>query len=404
MKAVFSLSVNGADITKAVQDRLLEIRITDKPGLESDECEIKLDDRDSILSIPPKGATMQVSLGWEGSPLVDFGSYIIDVIRITGGPKTLTFSGKPANLRAQAKSQRSIGYEDTTLAEIVHQIAARNGWEGFCQVWAEIKRADQLGESDLHFITRLSRQYGGTATVKEGKLLVLPRQGGASASGKSLPSITLAESDVFPGWEIVFPDRASFAKVKAKAHDPKTGHKIDIEIHNPNAAPGSDGSEHTDRHIYPDEATAKAAAKSRLESINRKTSTGTLTMRGRGDVSAETTITLQGFKAEADGDFLVESVTQTFVGGGGWQTAIEISAGNQGKAEVGHPKSAPAKPAWKILPGGSRQTDLQIPDAQTTTGGFVTLPGETRKTDLVSPETSDSKGWKIIPGSSSKTD
>lgn len=55
---------------------------------------------------------------------------------------------------------------------------------------------DQLNESDFKFITRMTKKHDCTAKVADGKLLVLPRQGGQSASGKALEVITLQRSDL----------------------------------------------------------------------------------------------------------------------------------------------------------------------------------------------------------------
>ena len=348
MQAVFEILANEKNITELLRDRLLEIRITDKPGLESDECEIRLDDRGGKVAFPPKGATLKVSFGWPDQGLSYLGNFRVDEIELSGPPATVTIRGKPADMRQAAKSQRSAGYEDTTLAAIVGAVAKRHGWMPVCQVVAMVPRADQVGESDMHFITRLARSYGATAAVKDGKLLVLPRGGGKSASGASLPTITLTPN-MLETYRITFPDRSGYGGVKAKAHDAKTGKQIDIEIPNPDPPPGG-GAIHTDRHVDPNREAAKAAADSRLGALNRGTATGSLSMIGRADIAAEKEIKLQGFKSEADGTYLIESVTHTY-SGKSWAMSVEINAGNAGKAKAGHGKK----------PVGS--TSLVIPDA-----------------------------------------
>lgn len=325
-KAIFSLSVSGKDITELVKDRILEIRITDKPGMESDELEIKLDDREDVLLIPPKGSTVKASIGWMEEGLINFGAYIIDEITLGFGPRTMAIKGKPVDMRGAAKTQRTQGYESSNLSDIAKQVATRNGWESYCNLDAVVDRVDQIGESDIHFVTRLARQYGATATVKEGKLLVLARDGGKTKSGKSLPSITLTPKDVFPGAEITLPDRAAYSKVSTRSHDKKTGAKI----HSDMANDATGGGSYVDRHEYQDEKTAKHAAKAKLQSLNRLTASGRMTMVGRGDISAESQVVLAGWKNELDGRYLVDSVTQLFANGG-WTTEIEINAGNAGK-------------------------------------------------------------------------
>ncbi|WP_414708553.1 contractile injection system protein, VgrG/Pvc8 family, partial [Ralstonia sp.] len=124
------------------------------------------------------------------------GTYAVDEIELSGPPATIVIRGKPADMRATAKAQRNASYTGTTLAAIVASVAARHGWKPACTIEAQIDRADQFGESDLHFITRLARQYGGTATVKGGRLIVAPRGGGKSAEGKPLAPIALRPEDL----------------------------------------------------------------------------------------------------------------------------------------------------------------------------------------------------------------
>jgi len=348
MQADFELIANKENITELLRDRLLELRITDKAGLDSDELEIRLDDRDGRVEFPPKGAILRVALGWRGQALAPMGSFTVDEIELSGPPSTITIRAKPSDMRQDARSTRSVAYEATTLAAIVAAIASRNGWEPACSVEVAVPRADQQGESDLHFVTRLARQHGATATVKEGKLIVLPRDSGKSASGKAVPAVTLTPQDLV-SYQLTFPDRASFAKVKARAHDPKTGKQVVVELPNPDGTAAQAGGEHVDRHVYPTPDAAKAAAKSRLDGLNRATASGNLSSIGRADIGAESTVRLSGFKAGADGDYLVESVTRTYAGQS-WVDSYSISAGNQGKAKVGRTKKADAPLAVVSLP------------------------------------------------------
>lgn len=345
MRAVFEVVANGTSITRLIRDRVLEIRITDKPGLQSDELEIKLDDRGGAVAFPPKGATLAVKLGWEGKGLVDMGAYVVAEITIGISPRTLTLRGRPANMRAAPKTQRSQGYEFTTLKAVVGQVAARNGWEAACSVDATIPRADQCGESDIHFLTRLARAHNATATVKENKLIVLPRGASTTASGAAVPVLTLRREELLGG-EITFGDRSAVAAVRATHHDAKTGLRVDHDLANPDAPPGVDGAVHVDRHVYPSPETAQAAAASRLATLNRGTARGNIRMLGRGDIAAERVIRLVGIKSEADGNYLIETVTHTY-SGESWITEAEMNGGNTGKANVGQPAAAPTSRSVK---------------------------------------------------------
>lgn len=336
MEAQFEVIADGEDITALLRDRLLGITVVDKPGIDSDELEIRLDDRDSRVQFPPKGAVLRVSLGWSEKGLHDMGSYVVDEIEVSGPPDTIVLRGKPADMRQDARSHRSISYESTTLAKVVQAVASRNGWEPVCTLETAIPRLDQVRESDVHFISRVARQYGATATIKAGKLIVLARDAGQSASGKKLPSIVLGKSDL-ETYSLTFPDRGSFGKVKARAHDTKTGKQVIIDLPNPEASSARTGGEYFDRHVYPNPDAARAAAASRQQGLNRSTATGSLTTIGRADISAESHIILQGFKADIDGQYLVDSTTQSYADKS-WQTTIALNAGNEGKAKAGRKK------------------------------------------------------------------
>ena len=56
MKPTFRIVADGADITALINDRLLSLRTSDKLGMESDDFELRIDDHDSAVSLPSRGA------------------------------------------------------------------------------------------------------------------------------------------------------------------------------------------------------------------------------------------------------------------------------------------------------------------------------------------------------------
>jgi phage protein D len=331
MQPNFQVLADEADITALIHDRLLSIRTTDKPGLESDECELTLDDRDGAVGFPKKGATLKVSLGYVGDDLWMIGKYRVDEIEVSGPPQQIVIRAKPMDIKDTMKDQRRFSWEGATLAAITADIAARNQLKPMCSVEAGIPRADQINESDMHFITRIAREHGATATIKDGELIVAPRGEGKSGSGRPLPEIILHRDDL-ASYSMTFPDRPAYGATAAGWHNNKTGKREIIEVPNPN---GETGPTYTERHIYPNPEAATAATKSRAEGLNRSTMTGKLElMRGRADVGAERWLEIVGIKDEIDGTYLIESVEQNF-SKSAWLTSISINAGNSGKSKVG---------------------------------------------------------------------
>lgn len=340
MKPTFRIVADGADITTLINDRLLLLRTLDKPGMESDEFELRIDDRDGAVALPKRGAGIEIYLGYDGQALTRLGRYTVDDVEASGPPDTLVIRGKASDMRGSGKTTRSGSWENVPLSRIVSDIAARNGWKPECPVATVVPRADQLNESDFNFITRLSKGHDCTAKVGDGKLLVLPRQSGQTASGKSLAAVIIRRSDV-SRWQFRFTDRTTQKSVRTQYQDKKTGELVNLSLDNDDAPAGLPPV-HTDRHIYLNKSAAEQAAKARLAAFNRSTANVRLEMVGRTDVFAERQIMAMDFKVGLDGDYLVDSVEQVF-GPSGWTTTVECNAGKKGKAKAAGKKSKKTK-------------------------------------------------------------
>ena len=349
MQPVFRIVADGKDITALINDRLLMLRTTDKPAMESDDFELRIDDRDGVLALPTRGAHIEVYLGYAGRELARLGRYVVDQFTVSGPPSTLEISGKASDMRGTGKTIRSGSWEDVPLLQIVQDIAARNGWQAQCKVETRVPRVDQVNESDLNFITRLALQYDCTAKIAEGNLLVLPRQGGQSASGKNLGTVTLAPQEV-SSWRFQLEDRGTYKAVQTRYQDSRTGEQKVVELTNPDA-PNSQQTVYIDRHLYPNRAAAEQAAKARLAAFNRGSASVSLEMAGRADLFAERMLLVQGFKDGLDGEYLIDSVSHTF-SSGGWTTSVQCNGGKQGKAKARSQKTRQTKPVKAQQPKG----------------------------------------------------
>lgn len=338
MRPIYRIVVDRQDITRLINDRLLLLRTTDKPGMDSDEFELRIDDRDGAVVLPSKGSGVEVYMGYADQALSRLGRYTVDEIQVSGPPSEITIRGKASDMRGTGKTTRSGSWESVPLAKIVSDVAARNGWKAECPVQTPVERADQRGESDFNFITRLAKQYDCTAKVADSKLLVLPREAGQSASGKSLPTITINRTDV-SRWQFRLGDRSAQKAVKTQHQDKGDGKLKVVELTNEDADANGLPGVHTDRHIYPDKGAAEAAAKAKLAAFNRSTAGVRLEMVGRTDLFAERKVNAQGFKDGLDGEYLVDSVEQTFTQSG-WSTVVECNGGNKGKAKGKKKKKA----------------------------------------------------------------
>lgn len=342
MKPTYRIVADGKDITALINDRLLSLRTSDKPGMDSDDFELRIDDRDQAVALPTRGAGVEVYLGYTGQALTRLGRYTVDEIELSGPPDTMVIRGKASDMRGSGKTVRSGSWENVPLQQIVRDVAARNGWQPVCPVQTKVPRVDQLNESDYNFITRLAKQYDCTAKLADGKLLVMPRQGGQTASGKNLSPVVLRRADL-SRYQFRLGDRNTQKAVRTKHQDKKSGALKVVELDNddlPNGLPAV----HTDRHIYPNKSAAEQAAKARLAAFNRSSAGVRLEMAGRADVFAERSIIVQGIKPGLDGEYLAEAVEQLFTTSG-WTTTVECNGGKKGKANAkGKKKKKEAKP------------------------------------------------------------
>ncbi|WP_400636947.1 phage late control D family protein [Pseudomonas aeruginosa] len=347
MRPIYKVVADGNNITALLNDRLLLLRTLDKSGMESDEFELRLDDREGAIPLPSRGALVELSLGYEGGSLSRLGTFTVDSVQVSGPPDTLVIRGRASSMRGSGKTVRSGGWEDVPLSRIVADIASRNGWSPECRVSVNVPRADQVQESDFSFITRLARAHDCTAKIAEGRLLVLPRESGQTASGVALSAVTLGRAEL-SRWQFRFDDRSAQQAVKTTYQDQKTGALTVLELANDDAPAGLPAV-HTDRHIHPNKSAAQAAAKARLAAFNRSTAAVRLEMPGRTDLFAERSIIVQGLKSGLDGSYLVESVEHVFTAAG-WSTTVECNAGKRGKAKArGKGKT---KGPLKVLPVG----------------------------------------------------
>lgn len=331
MRPQFRIQADGQDITALINDRLLLLRTTDKPGMESDDFELRIDARDGAVALPARGAMVEVHLGYTGQPLTLLGRYTVDEVELSGPPDTLIIRGKASDLRGSGKTIRSGSWEAVPLQRIVAEIGARNGWQALCPVTSQVPRVDQYNESDFNFITRLARQYDCTAKLANGQLLVLPRQAGQSASGKPLDVVAIARGDVSQ-WHFRLDDKAAHKAVRTRHQDSASGELKTVELSNGERA-DEGRPEHTDRHLYPNRAAAEQAARARLASFNRGTANVRLDLPGRTDLFAERSIDLHGFVEGLDGQYQIDAVEQVFTGSG-WRTTVQGNGGKAGKAKA----------------------------------------------------------------------
>lgn len=322
----YRLVVDGKDISAKVQPRLISLTLTEGRENNADQLDLELDDSDGQLAIPRQEAVIELAIGWKGQQLVDKGSFVVDEAEHSGAPDRITIRARSADLGGEIRTRQEKSWHDTTLGAVLADIAKRNSLtHKVDQALAAIKVAhiDQTNESDMHFLTRLARQYDAVATVKKKHLLFMPITGSQNAKGEQLPQIHITRRDGDQHrWSSS--ERDAYDGVKAFWSDSVNGKRKSV------VAGKKTGNVKTLKETYASEADALHAARAELQRLERGAATFELTLAmGRPEITAQSPVKVTGWKPEIDGDdWLVKEVTHTLNEGSGWTTKAVMERGS----------------------------------------------------------------------------
>ncbi|EJB6972265.1 phage late control D family protein [Enterobacter hormaechei] len=357
----FMLKQDNEDITQDFSDRLISLTMTDNRGFEADQLDIELDDTDGQIAMPPRGATLTLWLGWQGSALIKKGTFTIDEIEHHGAPDTLTIRGRSADFRGSLNSRREQSWHDTTLGVIVETIAARNKLEASVADTLKaipVPHIDQSQESDAVFLSRLADRNGVAVSVKAGNLLFLKAGSGKTASGRTIPQMTLERGDG-DRHQFAIADREAYTGVTAKwlhTRDPKPQkQKVKLKrkpkekhlraLQHPKAtkapAKAKAKKEQEAREgeymvgesdnvlelttIYATKAQAMRAAQAKWDKLQRGVAEFSISLAiGRADLFPETPIAVKGFKRVIDEQAWIISRVVHNLNGNGYTTGLEL--------------------------------------------------------------------------------
>lgn len=293
---VFRITVDGQDIAQRISPRLISLELTDNRGLEADQLSITLSDHDGLLAMPATGAQLRLWLGWSDTGLVDKGSYTLDEIEHSGAPDTLSLRARSADLRKSLKTRHERSWSNTTLGEVIRDVALGNGLKPTIAQQLEaltILQLDQANESDANLIARLGEEFDAVASVKAGCLLCMPSGGGRSVTGIALPHITLTREDG---------DQHRYLQADRDSYDGVRAYFYDINSAQKQQAIAGGGENLKDlRHTYSDQQSALRAARAELNRLQRGSATLSYTLaKARPDLIPELTYSLMGVKDEID--------------------------------------------------------------------------------------------------------
>ncbi|HBQ7654254.1 TPA: phage late control D family protein [Klebsiella pneumoniae] len=340
---VFNVLMGGKALT-VLDEKLISLELTDNRGFNADELTISVDDSQGDIALPPRGAELSVSLGWQGEPLIYKGIYIVDEVSHSGPPDRIDITARSADFRDEFNVKREVSWHDVTVERIVSAIAHRYKLKPIISeqlMSAEIDHADQTQESDMSFLTRMADILGAIATVKNGCLLFILPGGGVSANGKALPefaitrssgdrhSFRIADRDAYTGVQAYWLDLdfGKKKKVTVRKRKKTTEKKPRSSSREGDYIAGEDGNVFVLRTTYSSEIAAQRAAAAKWQQLQRGAAEFNLTLAyGRADLYPEMHGTVTGFKEAIDNqDWIIAKATHS-IDDNGFQTRLELEA------------------------------------------------------------------------------
>ena len=348
----YKVVIDGTDITNKIKPRLMNLTLTDNRGFDADQVELQLDDSDGLLTMPRRGATMRVWLGWKGSPLIDKGSFTVDELEHAGAPDTLTITGRSVDFRESLNVKKERSFHGKKLSEVIDTIAKNHGLLSVLSTSLKdevIDHLDQTNESDAAFLVRLAKQFDTIPTVKDGRLLFVRAGLALTATGKAMPPVVIKRSS---GDQHRFSveDRDAYTGVMAYWHDKKQAEKKTVklkrrkrkktstttttttdtttpaaEVKENELLIGSDENVKHLRHIYANQKNAERAAKAAWQRLQRGVAEFSITLAtGRPELITELPITVKGFKPQIDeGSWLSTKVIHN-INDSGYTSQLEL--------------------------------------------------------------------------------
>ncbi|MDE0167352.1 MAG: contractile injection system protein, VgrG/Pvc8 family [Bryobacterales bacterium] len=330
MTPAYRIVVDGhQDVTAAIRERLLSLRVSDDEGYQSDTVEIRLDDRGGTVELPRRGAELTVELGYDQAPeserrnglkpgRVPMGRYTVDEVELSGPPATLAIRAKAADMRAALKQRRTRSWQSVLLGDLIKTIGREYGLDA--RVADELAKivlphVDQTDESDLHLLTRLGERYDAAARPANGRLVFARRGAALSAASGPLAAVRIAREQA-GDYRVTLADRPEYRSVRAYWYDTAAGRRMEVTA-------GDGEPVYVLRDDHAGEAAARAAAKARLDILGRGSATLSLSLEpGVPAVSAESPLTLSGFRSGVDGLWIAARVSHE-IDNSGYSTRVE---------------------------------------------------------------------------------
>lgn len=318
VKPKFEIYYQGQNIYGWIHPYLINVTFSDYLQGQSDELAITLEDSKNLWKndwYPNKGDEFLLSIGYEGLPLINCGSFELDEIEFSGPPDTVSLKALAADISKPVRQENTVAYENLTLEQIADEIAQKHGYE-VVGIPKDIKveRITQNQEKDLAFLARLAAQYGYVFKNNSDQLVFSDFQ--KIEEEKSI--ITIHRNEV-SSYNISDITNNIYSGVEVSYYHPDTQELITATAQGESAK--GDILKIRERCENIEQAQAKADAK--LRELSKKQKEGSISLPGNNILRAGANIELKRF-GKLDGKYNIETARHSIDRSSGYTTDIGV--------------------------------------------------------------------------------
>jgi len=176
-QAIYKVTYNTKDITADISQCLISLDYQDEVEGQSDEFSITLEDAQGLWKYewyPEKGSLLEAWITQDSITLY-CGIFEIDEVVAVGGKDsgdTIVIKALAAGIKEGIRTIKSFAHENKTLREIASTVAAKYGYQIIGNVPSIILgRQTQHRETDLHYLQRLSNEFGLQFSIRNKKMI-----------------------------------------------------------------------------------------------------------------------------------------------------------------------------------------------------------------------------------------
>ena len=305
---IVELSVDGKSV--AIEN-ILSLTFSDEEGVKSDKITLKV-----LPNFPKPAPSAKIEVIFkslkndEVIEELNCGLFHVQTVTRTNN-KALSITATGVEFNEKQKEKLSHHYVDTKLSKIVDIVAERLGHKvKFKSIDPLIKALNQTNESDVNFLERISKNYNVLFSIKNDFIYFVNKNDEALPVSKidvsrcASSSLKHSTKTYYKSCEASFHSIDEAKILKVTVGDGKPVIKI--------------------QNAYKDEDDAKLKAQAKLDSINKGTVKGSLSLKGQSVYAGTKVELFNTYDGEDDGVFSVKSCSHVYSRNGGWDTSLDI--------------------------------------------------------------------------------